>query len=149
MPFVPDSGSAIGAGIGAAMPAMSAKALQATSAETQKLIAAAESGGFRISEEGLRPLREALLRMRTQVNDLRQSAMFDLSQAPKLGSHDYGEAVAQHDQKGASGSAGSASAVLEQFTRVLMDADEALAKAAGVYRESENTAADNIGSVQA
>jgi hypothetical protein len=67
-------------------------------------------------------------------------------QAPQLGSHPYGHTVAAHDQKGAADQAGSAAIVLNQLGLALQQADEALARAAGIYQENEHNA---INAVQA
>ncbi|WP_199430813.1 hypothetical protein [Qaidamihabitans albus] len=154
MPFVPDSGAAgagagaaVGAGIGQLMPAMSKQAIAATAAETRKLVEAAKSGGFRISEEGMKPLRDAVMKMQGQLDELGYT-IDALEHEPKLGSHDYGREVAAHDQKAANAGAGSATAVVDQFRQVLRDADEALQRAAGIYQENEGNTAGNIGSVQ-
>ncbi len=120
--------------------AMSA-AVQSVTAETQKLLDAAKGGGFKITPEGVKPIRDALNDL---VNDLRDNgdAIFSLNQSPQLGSHPYGQTVASHDHKGAAQAEGSAGVVLEQLKQVAQQADEALARAAGLYHESENAALD-------
>jgi hypothetical protein len=114
-------------------------AVQAVTAETQKLVDAAKGGGFKITPEGVKPIRDALTDL---VNDLTNLG-FDtmaLDQAPKLGNHPYGQTVAAHDQKSASKAEGSATEVLEKLRQVAQQADEALARAAGLYKGTENDA---------
>lgn len=143
-----DSGSgqgAVGAGVGVgaaagAVSALDAKAIAKTSAATRQLLDAANSGGFRISPEGVQPLRDALAKMQIELMRLQQGPVYFLSQKPQLGSHDYGEAVASHDQKSASQEAVSAAKVLEEFSRVLHDADNALGVAIQNYQEAEDDA---------
>ncbi|MGW4521562.1 hypothetical protein [Amycolatopsis sp. NPDC004378] len=135
-------GSIIGtAGINAA-------ALAQASAETAKLVDAAKSGGFKISPEGVAPLRKALADMAEKLEGLFWDTG-SLDQAPQLGSHPYGHTVANHDQKSASQSTGSAKVVLEQFKQVLKSADEALARASGLYKEAENQAISATSTIQA
>jgi hypothetical protein len=114
-------------------------AVQAVTAETQKLVDAAKGGGFKITPEGVKPLRDALTEL---VNDLANLG-FDtmaLDQAPKLGNHPYGHTVASHDQMSASEADGSATQVLAKLRQVAQQADEALARAAGLYKGTENDA---------
>ncbi|MGW4482852.1 hypothetical protein ACWEOE_03335 [Amycolatopsis sp. NPDC004368] len=117
------------------------KAVAAAAAETTKLVNAAKSGSFTISGEALEDLRQALSDMVTRVDRLTGSTAA-LDQAPQLGSHPYGHAVAAHDLKTASQDTGSVRSVLGQFREVLTRADEALAHAGGVYRSGEDSAVD-------
>lgn len=143
-----DSGSgqgAVGAGVGVgaaagAVSALDAKAIAKTSAATRQLLDAANSGGFRISPEGVQPLRDALAEMQADLMRIDVGSVQLLSQKPRLGSHDYGETVASHDQKSAAQEAGSVATVLEEFARVLRDADNALKVAVRNYREAEDNA---------
>ncbi|WP_143267678.1 hypothetical protein [Amycolatopsis alba] len=158
MAFEADGGQAapnfsIGAAVGAAANYVEAgglnqAAIAKVSAETQKLVSAAKSGGFKISEEGVKPLREALTKMSEELTALSRKTM-RLSEAPQLGDHPYGKAVAAHDHKGAAQASNSASAILEQFKQVVRDADEALARAAGLYKGVEDRAIDATKKVQA
>jgi hypothetical protein len=123
-------------------------AIKGVTAETQKLVDAAKSGGFKITPEGVKPIRDALTDLVNDIGTLWfQTAALD--QAPQLGSHPYGQTVASHDQKSASESEGSARAVLEQLRQVAKQADEALARAAGMYKETENQAFSSLQTGQA
>lgn len=158
MAFQADGGQAapdysIGAAMGAAagyvaQGGLNQAAIAKVGAETQKLVAAAKSGGFKISAEGVAPLRKALADMSEHLRKLKSDTVH-LSQAPQLGGHPYGKAVAAHDQKGASEAANSAAVVLEQFSQVVKDADEALARAAGLYKDVEDRALDATKTIQA
>jgi hypothetical protein len=156
--FQPDPGQTIGK-VGAGLAAgaavfggagsMSAAAMEATKTETQELVNAAKSGGFKISEEGVKPLLEAIKDMKEELSSIKRVSSTVLSQAPQLGSHDYGHAVAQHDQKAATHQEGSAGVVLDQFELVLDQAAEALERAAGIYQESEGDAQSSFRTLQA
>lgn len=135
----------IGSLIGSA--AIDAVALAQAKVETAKLVDAAKSGGFKISPEGVAPLRKALADMAEKLEGLYQDTAI-LDQAPQLGSHPYGQTVSQHDQKSAANGTGSAKVVLEQFKQVLKSADEALARAAGLYKEAENQAISATSTIQ-
>jgi hypothetical protein len=120
---------------------LSAKVIADTTAATHELLNAAKGGGFKISEEGVKPMRDALTAVRTKLESLTEVS-FVLAQAPQLGNHPYGHTVAAHDQKGASEDANSAGQVLEELRNMVLEADEALARAAGVYQENEGHAVD-------
>jgi hypothetical protein len=127
---------------------ISAKAVEATKVETQKLVSAAKSGGFRISEKGVQPLLDSIRNMKEDLADLRLRSSQFLSQAPKLGSHDYGHTVSAHDQKAGTDEKGSASVVLDQFDLVLDQAAEALERAAGIYQENEDNVQSSVATYQ-
>ncbi|WP_228005109.1 hypothetical protein [Amycolatopsis sp. YIM 10] len=123
--------------------AMNADAIASTKAETQKLVDAAKSGAFKIEEGAVHDMIASITKMRDQL--LKQMAMNSaLTRIPQLGSHDYGHTVAAHDQKGADNEAGSANVVLQQFDQVLVQATEALQRAAGIYDETEATAQSDV-----
>ncbi|MFD5243452.1 hypothetical protein ACFWIW_02855 [Amycolatopsis sp. NPDC058340] len=146
MAFEADGGQAapdfsIGSAVGAAanyvaMGGLNAAAIAQVSAETQKLVSAAKSGGFKITEEGVKPLLQAVRDMGTELARLERQTI-RLSEAPQLGDHPYGRAVAAHDHKGAAQSANSASAVLGKFKQVVQDTEEALLRASGQYKKKE------------
>ncbi|TKG73778.1 hypothetical protein FCN18_02585 [Prauserella endophytica] len=113
------------------------------------MISAANSGHFRISEGAVTPLRNALVEMQSRLDRLSAETFFWITQAPKLGSHDYGQTVAQHDQKGGGGAAGSAAAVADQLRQVLEDADKALGQAVKNYQENEAATAQGLATREA
>ncbi|MEV7093181.1 hypothetical protein AB0M80_10045 [Amycolatopsis sp. NPDC051045] len=123
-------------------------AVLAVKAETDKLVAAAASGGFKITPEGVKPIRDALNDLVADLDGLGYKTAA-LDQAPQLGSHPYGQTVASHDQKGATEAESSARAVLNQLKTVAQQADEALARAAGLYKETENQAFSSLQTKQA
>jgi hypothetical protein len=121
---------------------LNAQGIAAAAAETHKLAGAAKAGGFSIDGDALGDLRKALTDMVTRLERLKPQTDA-LSAAPKLGSHPYGQTVAEHDRKSGADAPGSATEVLEQFGRILKEADEALARAGGVYTENESQAIDS------
>jgi hypothetical protein len=123
-------------------------AVKSVTAETQKLVDAAKGGGFKITPEGVKPIRDALTALVTDLDGLGYKAAA-LDQAPQLGSHPYGQTVATHDQKGATEAQNSARAVLDELKTVAQQADEALARAAGLYKETENEAFSSLQTKQA
>src|SRR4051812_13005126 len=123
-------------------------AVKAVTAETQKLVDAAASGGFKITPEGVKPIRDALNDLVADLDGLGYKTAA-LDQAPQLGSHPYGQTVATHDQKGATEAQNSARAVLDELKTVAQQADEALARAAGLYKETENEAFSSLRTKQA
>jgi hypothetical protein len=123
-------------------------AVKSVTAETQKLVDAAKGGGFKITPEGVKPIRDALTALVTDLDGLGYKAAA-LDQAPQLGSHPYGQTVATHDQKGATEAQNSARAVLDELKTVAQQADEALARAAGLYTETENQAFSSLQTKQA
>ncbi|MGA6165866.1 hypothetical protein [Amycolatopsis magusensis] len=127
---------------------MNADAIASTKAETQKLVDAAKSGGFKIEEGAVHGMIDSITKMRDR---LKAQMVFNdaLKQVPQLGSHDYGHTVAAHDQKGADNEAGSANVVLQQFDQVLVQATEALQRAAGIYDETESTAQSDVATYNA
>ncbi|WP_103355047.1 hypothetical protein [Amycolatopsis sp. CA-128772] len=118
-------------------------AVKAATAETQKLLAAAGSGGFRVSPEGVAPIKKALSDL---VNDLNEKseAIYLLNQSPQLGNHPYGHTVAAHDHKGAAQAEGSASTALEELKNLADQANQALDLAVAKYNESDNAAFDAL-----
>ncbi|MGH3517172.1 MAG: hypothetical protein ACRDQ7_07075 [Haloechinothrix sp.] len=111
---------------------MGAEAMGAVRADTQQLIAAAKSGGFRISEQGVKPMRDAINRMMDRLEAHIDNSDW-LTQPPELGSSPYARRVADHDVKGGE----SAVKSLLALRQVLVDCDEALTRAAGIYREAD------------
>ncbi|MBB4686997.1 hypothetical protein [Amycolatopsis jiangsuensis] len=120
---------------------LDAKGVAEAATQTRKLVDSAKSGGFTIDGDALGDLRKALTDMVTRLEGLRPKTQV-LASPPQLGSHPYGHIVAEHDRKSGADTAGSATDVLDQFGRLLREADEALARAAGVYTENEDQAID-------
>jgi hypothetical protein len=118
-------------------------AVEKVTAETQKLVAAASSGGFMISPEGVQPIRTALKDLIDDIG-LLSNEVVNLNQTPKLGNHPYGHTVAAHDHKGAADAEGSAGVVLNQLMVVAQQASKALEEAAAKYAESDNAAFDHL-----
>ncbi|MEV4051385.1 hypothetical protein AB0J55_09360 [Amycolatopsis sp. NPDC049688] len=118
-------------------------AVKAATAETQKLLAAANGGGFRISPEGVAPIKKALADLINDLN-LRGDSIYTLNQSPQLGNHPYGHTVAAHDHKGAAQVEGSASMALEELKNLAEQAGKALDIAVAKYNESDNAAFDAL-----
>ncbi|QWF80189.1 hypothetical protein [Amycolatopsis sp. CA-230715] len=143
---VPGAPPAQGARVDPAMTAMSAmsgQTMQAAQGESKKLVDAAKSGGFTLSETAVRPLLDAVEQMRHDLEGQRRTTV-PLLQPPQLGSHEYGHTVASHNQRGAQDEPGSVGVVLAQFDQVLAQASEALRRAAGIYGEADAEAADKL-----
>lgn len=146
---VPGATPAQGAHVDPAMTAMSAmsgQTMQAAQGESKKLVDAAKSGGFTLSETAVRPLLDAVEQMRHDLEGQRRTTV-PLLQPPQLGSHEYGHAVAGHNQRGAQDEPGSVGVVLGQFDQVLAQASEALRRAAGIYGETDAEAVDKLKAV--
>ena len=122
---------------------LSEDAVASARAEAGKLVDSVKSGGFTITEEGVKPMLDAIRELRDQLTDV-QSTAHGLSDAPQLGSHPYGYEVAAHVQKGGSGPSGSAIVVLSQFDAVLQQVAEALERASGQYQEADESAQDPL-----
>jgi hypothetical protein len=149
---VGDQGASVGQGVGKALDmfksgSLSDAAMQNAASETQKLIDAAKSGGFKVDPNAIPDLLQSLGDMRMNLLTLQQGVFF-LEQAPQLGNHPYGHTVAAHDQKTATASTGSVNAILQELSNVLSAATEALQRAAGVYDETEHQASGVIKSVR-
>jgi|SRR6266498_3441464 len=143
--FAADGGG--GASVSALGSALNVGAIMGMSAEAGKLLAAAKSGGFKITPEGVKPLRDALDGMQMDLMTLNQD-ITPLTQAPQLGSHAYAHTIAAHDQKGASSEADSAIAVIDSLKQVIQQATEALDRAAGLYNEAEHQAIAATSNIQ-
>jgi hypothetical protein len=122
---------------------LSADAVASAKSEAGKLVDSVKSGGFTITEEGVKPMLDAIRELRGDLQDL-QITGSALEQAPQLGSHPYGYQVATHVQKGGSGQPGSANVVLEQFDTILQQVGEALERASGRYQGVEEGAQDSL-----
>lgn len=131
-PDDPDRQNAQMANMFASGGGMSADAMAGVASSAKGLVSAAKSGGFKLTEAGVKPMRDAIVDMLGKLDDRIEKSRL-LVQEPKMGSAPYARQVAQQDVKGGV----SAQRSLELFKLVLIDCDEALARAAGVYRENE------------
>lgn len=136
-------GDALGSILNPFSAGLTADAVASAKSEAGKLVDSVKNGGFTITEEGVKPMLDAIREMRDKLLDLHVHAR-TLDQAPQLGSHPYGYEVAAHVQKGGSGQPGSAAVVLDQFDAVLQQVGEALERASGQYREADEGAQDSV-----
>lgn len=111
---------------------MSADTMKSVGDSAQGLISAAKSGGFKMTEAGVKPMRDAIADMLDRLRPRIRGA-YKLTREPKLGSSPYATQVAAHDVKGGQ----SAEDALLALRDVLKDCDQALARAAGIYKETD------------
>ncbi|WP_051442572.1 hypothetical protein [Saccharomonospora iraqiensis] len=150
MPLVPDPGQPTSdQRIDKSVTATDPEAVDKAAAETRKLLDSARDKGFRISPEGVEPLKKALANMQSRLDELLARHAAVLSQRPKLGSHPYGQTVADHDLKSGSGDTTSATTVLKALVKVIENADKALDIALRNYQEEESETARNVSGKQA
>ncbi|WP_236790086.1 hypothetical protein [Amycolatopsis sp. GM8] len=151
--FVPNAGqpqtaAGIGGAIGAAVGgALSATAVASASAEVQKLVDSANSGGFAISEEGA----NEYIRVFREFEDIGQDvlrAADGAGQAPQLGDSDYANAVAQHTQLVATGDAQSYSTALRSLIEVVRQARAAFEQAKKNYSQMDDQVAQKFRGIQ-
>lgn len=138
-PDDPDRQNAQMANMFASGGGMSADAMAGVASSAKGLVSAAKSGGFKLTEAGVKPMRDAIDSMMDRL-DSRLTGVHRLTQKPKLGASDFAGRVATHDVVGAE----SARLALMRLRAVLQDCDEALARAAGVYKENEETNASTF-----
>src|SRR5690606_7271041 len=110
--------------------------------EAKKMLASAKSGGFMVSEEAAKPIRDVLDRMKWRVEELINELGNIAGTEPALGNHEYGKRVAVHQQEAFAGDEGSAIPVLQALHSVLDDSYNALEIAVKKYSESESSASD-------
>lgn len=140
MPSVPDNGNNLGAEWLGAL----SKSVSNTQSETKKMLESAENGGFRISPEGIKPLKEALIRMQERLDSLGDVDFRKVTQKVQLGSHPYGQEVSNHVMKSVDREELSARKVISQLRKLIEDADASLDKALENYREHEKETADTL-----
>ncbi|KMS84283.1 hypothetical protein [Prauserella rugosa] len=99
------------------------------------LLESAKSGGFRVSENAAKPIRDALIEAQNDVGNILDEAT-DLAQEPQLGSGPYAKQVAAHVQQSADGPQGVLP-MLRQLRTILRDSEQALKIAEDNYREAE------------
>jgi len=138
------TGAADGA-VAAMRASFNSKNVGSMASEAKKMLASAKSGGFMVSEEAAQPIIDVLTEMTDRVDRLSHELSFVSSQAPTLGSHDYGQRVAEHQYEAFWGGGGSAVQVLKQLRNVLEDASNALNIAKKKYQESEAGATNTFG----
>ncbi|WP_019813897.1 hypothetical protein [Saccharomonospora saliphila] len=154
MPLVPDPGqgrtdeattsSLFGFSVTESVSATNTEDVTKTQVETRKLLEAANSGGFRISPEGVEPLKKALINMQERLDRISATSGYALGQRPRLGSHEYGRMVAAHDQKSGSGENNSANAVIHKLRKIIAEADEALTAALKNYHDHESETTQHL-----
>ncbi|WP_216211268.1 hypothetical protein [Amycolatopsis aidingensis] len=139
---------AVGAGVGATAAASLGSSfntanVKAAATQADKMLTAAKAGRFRITERGVKPLTEAIDEV---THELRKRIFHShrLAQLPRLGGHQYGQQVAQHDQRSAEGER-SAIEALNQYQQVLEKLREALEQASKGYNETEEAHVDAVG----
>jgi hypothetical protein len=133
--FVPDAGqpqtsaASIGGAVGAAVGGMlSEAAIASTSAQVQKLVDSAKSGGFAINEEGADEYIRVFRGFEQVLADV-QDMLFNAGQTPALGSSDYANRVASHVRLMASGDDQSYETALNSLAVVVQQAREAFEQA--------------------
>jgi hypothetical protein len=137
------TGAAVGGGAAAAMGAsLNAKAVDSMASDAKEMLRSAKSGGFRVSEDAAKPIRDLLDEMKGRVESLVNDLGVIAGTEPTLGNHDYGKRVAAHQRDAFEGAEGSAIPVLRAFYDVLESSCEALDVAAKRYAESESSASD-------
>ncbi|MTD57791.1 hypothetical protein [Amycolatopsis pithecellobii] len=151
--FVPNAGQPTAAGvegaIGAAIGgALSAGAIATTTAEVQKLVDSAKSGGFAISEEGANEYIRVFQGFEDVLAEVRDT-LVNAGQAPKLGSSDYAKQVASHVQRIANGDAQSYATALSSLAVVVRQAREAFEQAKKNYAHMDDEAARTFSGLQA
>lgn len=129
MPFVPDDGPPA---MFSTSGSMSTKSVEAMTTEAQKLVTAAKAGQFKVTEEGVRPMLEAIRECQIIVTRMLDYAM-RLTQKPTLGSSDYVTDVSAQVSTGGT----SAEQSVLQLQELLIQLEEAFQRAAETYEENE------------
>jgi hypothetical protein len=142
-----DPGTSVGTPVGgltsvadaareAVQAGISTQALDQAKQAAQGLKDAAASGQLRITPEGFDILINALNQCDDHIRSL-NFALQAVTQAPMLGSSPYAQTVAAHVQKGGTGEAQSADAVIQQISAVFDATRDALNRAKQAYEENE------------
>ncbi|GAB2980780.1 hypothetical protein LWP59_00920 [Amycolatopsis acidiphila] len=152
--FVPNAGQpqTTGAGVGGAVGAavggmLSEAAIASTSAEVQKLVDSAKSGGFAISEEGANEYIKVFRGFEDQLNAL-ETTVQDASQSPQLGGSTYASTVASETVKIATGDHQSYSTALRSLGVIVKQAREAFEDAKKNYAQMDDDAKQTFGGIQ-
>lgn len=130
MPFVPDDGPPA---MFSTSGSMSTKSVEAMTTEAQKLVTAAKAGQFKVTEEGVRPMLEAIRECELIVTRMFNYAS-RLTQEPPLGSSDYVTKVSTQVATGGT----SAEQSVRQLRTLMVQLEEAFERAAGTYEENED-----------
>ncbi|WP_346055111.1 glycosyltransferase [Amycolatopsis dongchuanensis] len=143
-PATTDVGGAIGLGIGGLM---SQAAIASTTAEVQKLVDSAKSGGFAISEEGADEYIRVFRDFENVASQLLRTAR-DASQKPQLGSSAYARTVANHTVLVANGDAQSYNTALQSLINVVSQARTAFEQAKKNYAQMDDEVVQTFSGVQ-
>ena len=152
--FVPNGGqqlptaASIGDAVGSAVGGMlSQAAIASTTAEVQKLVDSANSGGFAISEEGANEYIRVFRDFEDIASDLVRTAKM-AGQAPQLGGSTYAQTVAEHTTMIAEGDAQSYTTALQSLINVVSQARVAFEQAKKNYAQMDDEAVQTFNGVQ-
>ncbi|MBB2933408.1 hypothetical protein FHX82_000428 [Amycolatopsis bartoniae] len=151
--FVPNAGqqppaTTIGGTIGSAIGGMLSEAsIASTTAEVQKLVDSAKSGGFAISEEGANEYIRVFREFEDVGGDLLRT-VDAAGQAPQLGDSDYANSVASHTVLMASGDPQSYGTALRALLQIVKQAREAFEQAKKNYTHMDDEAVRTFNGVQ-
>lgn len=153
--FVPNAGqpqtsaTSVGGAVGAAVGGMLSKAaIDSTSAGVQKLSAAAQSGGFAISEEGA----DEYIRVFRSFEDVGAQLLQTVQDAAtpvELGSSTFATQVATHTTLVATGDGQSYETALQSLIDLVAKARESFEQAKKNYAQMDDEAVQTFGGVQA
>ncbi|CAM2989657.1 hypothetical protein SAXI111661_12385 [Saccharomonospora xinjiangensis] len=139
-------------GVGGAVAAMAAsfntKDVSSMASGAKEMLKSAKSGGFRVSEEAAKPIREVLQKHVEEVERMAHDFSLLALAPPALGHHDYGKRVAEFQLRATAVDPDSPAEVLKKLRQVLVDADKALEIAVQKYQEAEDAAASSVKSRQ-
>ncbi|OLT48195.1 hypothetical protein BJF85_13195 [Saccharomonospora sp. CUA-673] len=128
-------GAQVGSAIGAGQVGGFLQGVESMRSGAERMIEAAQSGGFRSSPEGVKQVVGVCDRMLDAIEGKRY--LFDrLAQEPMLGSGPYAEQVAKHVRLSADGPQGVVPQ-LDALQKTVLALKEALHRAAGQYAEAE------------
>lgn len=152
--FVPNAGqpqaaaASIGGAVGAAVGGMlSQAAIASTSAQVQKLVDSAKSGGFAISEEGADEYIRVFRSFEDVGGDLIR-AVQDAAAPVELGGSPYAKAVANHNTLVATGDAKSYETALQSLIDIVSKARESFEQAKKNYAQMDDEAVQTFNGAQ-
>ncbi|HVW39768.1 MAG TPA: hypothetical protein VHC18_00280 [Amycolatopsis sp.] len=147
-PAVAGAGAGAVGAVGSVVGGMLSKqAVDSATAEVQKLVDSAKSGGFAISDEGADEYIRVFRDFERTLTDL-QRTVTDAGQAPSLGTSDYASQVATHTQLIASGDAQSYETALASLTTVVQQARAAFEQAKKNYAQMDDEAVQTFSGTQ-